>query len=288
MSRFVNTAQAEAWNGYEGEQWARGQERWDLVNDGFNQPLLEAVAVSEADHVLDVGCGAGRTTRLAAKRAGRGRALGLDLSGPMLEKARESARREDVDNVSFVQGDAQVHTFEAEGFDKVISRYGMTFFANPAAAFTNLHRALRPHGRLAFICAAEAEANEWFTALTSLKDILPLGGFGKAGGPGMFSLTDPSRIRALLAAGGFTGVDVRRVEVPGNWGVDAADAAAFLLDSGPGRHLLGQVGPQERAEARKALTVTMRRHEADGAVWLRSASWLATAVPGGAQGVDSR
>lgn len=282
MDRLVNTVQAEAWNGYEGEQWARSQDRWDAVNDGFNQPLLDAAAISEADSVLDVGCGAGRTTRLAARRARLGNALGLDLSGPMLGKARESALREGVENVSFLQGDAQVHAFDAEGFDAVISRYGMTFFADAIAAFTNLHHALRPGGRLAFICAAEAEANEWLEALASLKDLLPLGGFGKPGGPGMFSLTDPDRIRALLTAGGFTEVGVQRIEVPGKWGTDAADAAAFLLDSGPGRHLLDQVTPQEQAQARKALTTALRRYEADGAVWLRSSSWLVTAVRGGA------
>ncbi|MFG2291815.1 class I SAM-dependent methyltransferase [Streptomyces sp. NPDC048603] len=282
MGRFANSAQAEAWNGYEGEQWARGQERWDAVNDGFNQPLLDAAAVTDTDHVLDIGCGAGRTTRLAAGRARGGRALGLDLSGPMLEKARESALREEVENASFVQGDAQVHAFEAGGFDTVISRYGMTYFADPAAAFANLHRALRPGGRLAFICAAEAGANEWLRAMASLDGILPLGGFGKAGGPGMFSLADPDRVRALVTAGGFTGVGVQRVEVPGRWGTDAADAAAFLLDSGPGRHLLDQVGPQRQAEARRTLTDVLRRHERDGAVWLRSSSWLVTAVCSGA------
>ncbi|MEU1077104.1 MULTISPECIES: class I SAM-dependent methyltransferase [unclassified Streptomyces] len=278
MDQLINTAQAEAWNGYEGEQWARSQDRWDAVNDGFNQPLLDAAALTETDRVLDIGCGTGRTTRLAARRAYRGEAVGLDLSAPMLGRARASALREGVENVSFVQGDAQVHAFGAEGFDAVISRYGMTFFTDPVAAFANLHSALRPGGRLAFICAAEAEANEWLAALASLEGILPLGGFGEPGGPGMFALTDPDRIRALVTAGRFAGVEVRRSEVPGKWGADAADAAAFLLDSGPGRHLLDQVGPREQARARQALTAALRRYEADGAVWLRSSSWLVTAV----------
>ncbi|MFD7630369.1 class I SAM-dependent methyltransferase [Streptomyces sp. NPDC059851] len=281
MGRFANTAQAEAWNGYEGDQWARNQDRWDAVNDGFNQLLLDAAAITESNVVLDIGCGAGRTTRLAARRASRGQALGLDLSGPMLGRARESALREGVENVSFVQGDAQVHPFDTGGFDAVISRYGMTFFADPEAAFANLHRALRPGGRLAFICAAEAEGNEWLKALASLEGILPLGGFGKPGDPGMFSLTDPDRIRALLTAGGFTGARVRRIEVPGKWGADAADAAAFLLDSGPGRHLLSQVSPKAQAQARQALTDTLRGHEEDGAVWLRSSSWLVTVETAG-------
>ncbi|MFF0073208.1 class I SAM-dependent methyltransferase [Streptomyces sp. NPDC005494] len=281
MGHFVNTAQEEAWNGYEGAQWARSQERWDAVNDGFNQPLLDAAAIAETDSVLDIGCGAGRTTRLAARRAGLGRALGLDLSAPMLEKARESALREGVENAFFVQGDAQVHPLEAEGFDAALSRYGMTFFTDPVAAFSNLRRALRPGGRLAFVCAAEAEANEWLEALASLKGILPFDGFGRPGGPGMFSLTDPDRIRGLLTAGGFTDVDVRRVEVPGKWGVDAADAASFLLDSGPGHHLLDQVTPPEQDEARQALTAALQRHETGSAVWLRSSSWLVTAVRDG-------
>ncbi|APU38500.1 class I SAM-dependent methyltransferase [Streptomyces sp. TN58] len=280
MGHFANTAQAEAWNGYEGAQWARSQERWDAVNDGFNQPLLDAAAIRGTDTVLDVGCGAGRTTRLAARRAVRGRALGLDLSDPMLARARESAEREGVANAAFVQGDAQVHPLEAEGFDAVISRYGMTFFTDPVAAFANLHRALRPGGRLAFVCAAEAEANEWLAALASLGDVLPLGGFGKAGAPGMFSLTDPGRIRGLLTAGGFDGVGVRRVEAAGKWGADAADAAAFLLDSGPGRHVLDQVSEARQDAARRGLTAALERHEADGGVWLRSSSWLVTAVRG--------
>ncbi|MFJ9822759.1 class I SAM-dependent methyltransferase [Streptomyces sp. NPDC101160] len=281
MGQFANTAQAEAWNGYEGAQWARSQERWDAINDGFNQPLLDAAAISETDAVLDVGCGAGRTTRLAARRATRGRALGLDLSGPMLGKARESAAHEGVANVTFVQGDAQVHPLDAEAFDAVISRYGMTFFTDPAAAFANLHRALLPGGRLAFICAAEAEANEWLAALASLKHILPLSGLGKPGGPGMFSLADPDRIRHLVTAGGFDAVDVQRIEAVGNWGAQAADAAAFLLDSGPGRHLLDQVTPPQQDAARRALTAALQHHEADDGVRLRSSSWLVTAVRGG-------
>ncbi|WP_407840341.1 class I SAM-dependent methyltransferase [Streptomyces sp. DSM 116496] len=105
----------------------------------------------------------------------------------MPKKAREC-----VQNASFVQGDAQVHPFDAEGFDAAISRYGMTFFTDPVAAFTKLHRALRPRGRLAFICAAEAEANEWLQATTSLHGILPLGDFGKPGALDMFSLTNRS------------------------------------------------------------------------------------------------
>lgn len=282
MNQVANTAQTQAWNGYEGAQWARNRKRWDAVNDGFNAPLLDAAAILGSDHVLDVGCGAGRTTCLAARRTSEGRAMGLDLSGPMLERARASAAQEGLHNVSFIQGDAQVHPFEHGVFDAAVSRYGMTFFGDPVAAFGNIRGALRPGGRLAFICAAEAEANEWLQALASLNDILPMGGFGAPGAPGMFSFADPDRALGLLAAAGFEDGGVERVDAAGNWGKDAEDAAAFMLDSGPGRHLLSQVTPEAQEQARRSLIEALRPRESAGAVWLRSSSWLVTAVRTGA------
>ncbi|MDF9811035.1 class I SAM-dependent methyltransferase [Streptomyces sp. SPB162] len=283
MQHVVNTDQAQAWNGYEGTHWARNQERWDAVNEGFNQPLLTAAAIGERHHVLDIGCGAGCTTRLAARRAVEGRAVGLDLSAPMLERARESARREGLANAVFEQGDAQVHALEPAAFDVVISRFGVMFFADPRAAFTNIAKALRPGGRLAFVCGADAERNEWLRAVMALRAFLPLGTFGapeRSGaptGPGMFSLADPDTTHAILSAAGFEHITATRVEAYGNWGGNADEAADFLLDSGPGRHLAEQVGAEKRDDARRALTDTLRAHEEHGAVRLRGTGWLITA-----------
>ncbi|GAA3176674.1 MULTISPECIES: class I SAM-dependent methyltransferase [Streptomyces] len=279
MPDVVNTEQAQAWNGLEGAHWARHQDRWNAINEGFNAPLLDAAAVTEAARVLDFGCGAGQTTRLAALRAPRGSALGLDLSGPMLAEARERARREGVANVSFVQGDAQVYAVEPGAFDAAISRFGMMFFADPVAAFANIGRALRPGGRLAFICPADPRANGWVAAIESLRGLLPLGDIGKPGAPGMFSLADPDHTRAVLTAAGFIGITVDQVRADGVWGESAADAAEFLLGSGPGRHLLAGVDEAARERAHRTLTDHLRAHEAaDGTVRLRSTSWLVRAV----------
>lgn len=272
-----NSDQAQAWNGYEGAYWARHQDRWDAVNDGFNQPLLDAAAIGPRDRILDIGCGAGRTTRLAARRAPQGAAVGLDLSAPMLDRARASAAREKVDNVLFTQGDAQVHPFTPGGFDTALSRYGVMFFADPRAAFANIGHALRPGGRLAFVCAAQPEGNDWLRALAALRGILPVGDFGAPGAPGMFSLAAPGHAAGILEACGFEDAGAERVEAYGDWGRDAEDAAAFLLDSGPGRHLLDQVGDAEGDRARETLADTLRPYETDGSVRLVSSSWLVTA-----------
>ncbi|WP_055566588.1 class I SAM-dependent methyltransferase [Streptomyces atriruber] len=284
MRNVINTEQAQAWNGYEGEHWARNQDRWDAVNAGFNTPLLDAASVGETDRVLDIGCGAGQTTRLAARRADGGHALGLDLSAPMLARARRAARREGPDNVSFTQGDAQVHPFAPGTYDVAISRYGVLFFADPVAGFGNVARALRPGGHAAFVCGAYPEDNEWLQAFAALGDLLPIGGFGAPGAPGMFSLADVDRTCEVLSAAGFEDVAAKRVETYGTWGRDAADAAAFLLGSGPGRHLTSQVAPEVRDRARERLTDVLRPHEADGALRLRSTALLVTAVRGSRTG----
>ncbi|MGX5185417.1 class I SAM-dependent methyltransferase [Streptomyces avermitilis] len=278
MPDVVNTEQAQAWNGPEGAHWARNQDRWNAVNEGFNGPLLDAAGITGDHRALDLGCGSGQTTRLAALRAPQGRALGLDLSGPMLAEARARAEREGIANASFTRGDAQVYPFEAGAFDAAISRYGVMFFADPVAAFVNVGRALRPGGRLAFVCPADATLNGWVAAVASLRDFLPLGDFGRPGLPGMFSLAAPDRIRHVLTAAGFTGITINQAQTYGAWGHGAEDAAEFLLGTGPGRHLMEQADATARARARRTLTGHLRDHEAaDGTVRLRSASWLVTA-----------
>ncbi|MBW5480577.1 class I SAM-dependent methyltransferase [Streptomyces bambusae] len=279
MHGIANTAQAQSWNGYEGAHWAAHQDRWDAVNAGFDQPLFEAAAVARGERVLDIGCGAGSTTRQAARAvAPDGGALGLDLSGPMLERARASAEADGLGNARFEHGDAQVHPLPPGAFDLVISRFGIMFFTDPAAAFANIATALRPGGRVALLCAAEPGGNEWLTALAALGDLLPLEGFGRPGGPGMFSLAEAGAAAALLSGAGLRDVRATHVTAYGTWGRDAADAAEFILDSGPGRHLVAQARPGTGERARARLTDVLRPHEADGVLRLRSTGWLLTAT----------
>ncbi|MDI3385050.1 methyltransferase domain-containing protein [Streptomyces sp. B-S-A8] len=276
---IVNTDQEQAWNGPEGAYWVQNQDRWDAVNSGFNELLLDAAGFGPEGRVLDIGCGSGQTTRLAARRAARGRVLGVDLSAPMLDRARASAAREGLDNVTFERADAQVHAFSPGAFDAAVSRYGVMFFADPVAAFANIGGALRPGGRLAFVCPAEPEGNGWLRAMLSLRDHLPVGDFAAPGRPGMFAFTDPDRARAVLTGAGFADVRTDPVEAYGTWGRDAQDAADFMLGTGPGRAMTAQVSAEAAARARTALTEHLRDHEKEGeGVRLLSTSWLVTGV----------
>lgn len=200
-----NAEQARAWDGDEGAYWAARAEAFDRSMAGYTDDLLAAAAVRPGDEVLDVGCGAGQVTRAAARSAEPGRATGIDLSGRMLEVARAAAAREGLDTVSFVRGDAQVHPFPTAGYDLVVSRTGTMFFGDPAAAFGNLRRALRPRGRLVLLVWQAADRTEWIGALlTALSAGRPVP-VPPPDAPGPFSFGDPDRIRALLTGAGFGG-----------------------------------------------------------------------------------
>ncbi|MFC4913310.1 class I SAM-dependent methyltransferase [Actinomadura gamaensis] len=280
-ARIVNTAQAEAWNGGEGAHWAARHDRYDLVNSGFNEYLLQHVR--PGDRVLDVGCGNGQLTRLAAQAARvagaahTGDATGVDLSRPMLARARELARAEDVGNVRFEQGDAQVFPFAPASYDVALSRFGVMFFADPVAAFANIGRALRPGGRLAFVCMTSVAGTDLGVLLDAI-----LGALGAASpatgadGTGPTSLADPERTERVLTEAGFADIGVRRVEAPQVWGRNAADATEFFCGWGPMVHAFSQADPETVGAAREAVYDRMAGFQGPDGVRTRGTAWLVT------------
>ncbi|MER7662406.1 MULTISPECIES: class I SAM-dependent methyltransferase [unclassified Streptomyces] len=261
-AHIVNTHQAEAWNGYEGRHWADNPSRYDSLNDSANSPLLEAARITASDSVLDIGCGNGQLTRIAAGHAAH--ALGVDLSGPMLETARAKAAEEGIDNVSFLRADAQVHPFQNASFDVALSRFGVMFFADPVAAFANVGRALRPGGRLAFVCPqAFRHMGQYkiFTAVATQVTLPDLSGDDRTG-PASFA--DPTRTTGILRDAGYENATATELEVPQRWGKDAEDATAFLFGWGPMRHWLRDADPDAVARARAAATEAFRPFETKG------------------------
>jgi SAM-dependent methyltransferase len=272
-----NESMTAAWDGDEGEHWAANADRYDESVRTHHTRLFEAAAIDAGDAVLDIGCGTGRTTRDAARAASSGRALGVDLSGPMLSVARERGRAEGVTNAEFVHADAQVHGFEPGEFDVVISRFGAMFFDDHAAAFTNVARAQRQGGRLAMLAWQELAANEW---LSTIRSTLAMGRelpAPPAGAPGPFGLADASYAAHVLDAAGYTDVDLTPVTEPLRVGGDGADAYAFVSTIGPVKGMLEGLGPDEQREALDTLRATLDAHHSGDGVALGSAAWLITA-----------
>jgi SAM-dependent methyltransferase len=275
-----NAAMAELWNGRSGENWIRFDEHHNRGLRPWGEAVLAAAAPGASERVLDVGCGTGWMTRTAARATGDGHALGLDISEMLVARARESATAEGVGNVSFTVGDAQDHPFEPASVDVAISRFGVMFFADAAAAFANVGRALAPGGRLAFACWQDLPHNHWI--------LVPLGAMTAVAGmpeppppdaPGPWSLSDPDRVRSVLGAAGFTDVALESVEAPMWLGDTVEEAYDFVRGSSNVRLLLEGKDAETVARALDALRTTLDGVEVgDAGLALPGAAWLVTAT----------
>jgi SAM-dependent methyltransferase len=273
---IANTRQAEAWNGHEGRHWADHADRYDAMAAGLNAPLFAAAAIAERDRVLDVGCGTGWPTRLAARRASQGAVTGIDISAPMLARARAAAAEAGLTNVTFVHGDAQVYPLPVASYDLAISRGGVMFFGDHVAAFTNILRALRPGGRLVF--AGPQPGGSSGDHARAFAALGPLMRGPSPAARGMGSLTDPARIHEILTAAGFADASITPVEVPVVWGRDADDAVEFYFGTGPVRYNLAEVAPATVERVRDEVRSALREYETPRGVCLRGGIWLVTAT----------
>jgi SAM-dependent methyltransferase len=277
VSGIQNVEQARAWDGEEGDHWATHAARYDASMRDHNAHLQAGAKIAPHERVLDVGCGNGVSTRDAARSASSGRAVGIDLSSVMLALARATAADEGLTNVEFVQADAQAHTFE-EHYDVLISRFGVMFFADPVAAFSNLFRAVVPGGRLALVVWKSLGENEWFAevgnALAVGRDMPP----PPPGAPSPFGLADADYVHQVLGAAGFTDVQLDPFHAPFYAGADVDDAYAYASGLGFTRRMLQDLDDTMRARALDALRTMIAAHRSDGEITFDSACWLITAA----------
>jgi SAM-dependent methyltransferase len=273
----TNVEMARAWDGDEGARWAEHAERYEATGHRQRERLVATGLIAAADAVLDVGCGTGKSTRDAARLASSGSALGVDLSGRMLERARNLAATEGVANVQFLQADAQVHRFEAAAFDVAISKFGTTFFADPVAAFANLARALRSGGNLGMLVWRELGRNEWVTgvrAALAMGRQLPE---PPPGAPGPFQLANDDYLKRILADAGFVAVELESVDEPIYLGANVDDAFAFVRTMGMVLGLTQDLDEPTRRQALERLHDALATYETEKGVLLGSSAWLVTA-----------
>jgi SAM-dependent methyltransferase len=241
----------------------------------LGRQALQALAPNAGESVLDIGCGGGTTALdLARAVAPGGTVMGVDLSAAVLAFAKQAAKG--CKRVRFVQADAQVFPFEPASFDAAFSRFGVMFFADPVAAFMNIRRALKPGGRLAFVCWRALEEN----AL----DILPL----KAAwvhlppqpahdpeAPGPFAFANPDRVRGILERAGFTEIGiVAHDELVGSG--DLASMLAVCSRVGALGKILRE-NPELLAATVPAVRSALAAHDGPEGVRLNAATWIVTA-----------
>jgi SAM-dependent methyltransferase len=283
VGSVANAAQAQRWNGASGQHWIEHRERHLAEHQNLTPYLFRRAAIAPGERVLDVGCGCGDTTIMAARSAGdrsgkepagSGIAVGLDLSAPMLAVARRLARRASMANARFVRGDAQARPLRRAAFDVVISNFGVMFFGDPGVAFASLGVTARPHGRLVFLCWQDETRNELFN--------IPLRAFGahtRLPGPSASALfVDPGRITELLSGTGWEDVRVASVNEPAWLGSDVDDVMSYVRGMPTIRALAASLNnPSLTARVLATIEEQYQARQRPDGIWVPAAAWLVTA-----------
>lgn len=279
MADARNAEQVEFWNGPTGRRWVERQAEQDATLAPITAALLARAAAQPGEHVVDIGCGCGETTiALGGHVLPGGRVLGIDISAPML--AHAATRMRPGLPVELIEADATMHPFAEGGFDLLVSRLGVMFFAEPERAFANLRRALRPGGRLVFVCFRAPRDNPWLMLPlnAAYEHVPPLPKMGPED-PGPFAYANDERLRQILQTAGFSSIKLERLDakldLAGGRGLDAAVAAALAM--GPASRAIEGQPPEVRDAVRASMRRSLASHQQGDAVPLAAALWLVSA-----------
>src|SRR5580704_7518010 len=274
-----NADQITYWNGAGGQRWANRQPVQDILFQPVADILIDRARIGAGERVLDVGCGSGSTS-FAFARAVRpnGHVMGIDISAPMLARAREVTPAGAP--VEFALADATIHSFAPENFDLLASRFGVMFFADPALSFTNMRKAMRRSGRLAFACWREPRQNPFFmTPLQAVYQHVPKMPQVGPEDPGPFSFASEERVQRVLGAAGFSNVAMEpcdlALDVAVGGGLDAAVKSA--LEIGPSARALADQPQDVIAAAAQSVREALAPLVKGQTVPLNAAIWIVTA-----------
>ena len=250
---------------------------YDLELGRHNEALRSAYGIRRSDHVLDIGCGSGQTTREAAQMASEGVVLGIDRSEVMIQRARALTRAAGIKNVEYECGDVERRSLGRERFDVAISRFGTMFFLDPVAAFTKVDRALRPGGRLVMMVWQTRDRNEWAESIARA-----LAGGKQAHGDEQeseqpFSLGEPGVVERVLHAAGFEDVTFDDVHAPVCYGPDTDAALEFVSQFADVKGTVGRLSGSERTRALGRLRQLLDAHRTREGVCFDSHSWVVRA-----------
>jgi ubiquinone/menaquinone biosynthesis C-methylase UbiE len=277
-----NAEQAEAWNGPKGQSWVEEQQERDASLSPFGKAAMELARPRPGERVVDIGCGCGDTSLALSDAVGfEGHVLGIDLSQPMLARAKERARGRK--NLQLVCADAAAFTFERTA-SLLYSRFGVMFFAQPTEAFTHLRTALRPGGRLAFVCWRPLTDNPWMqVAAQVVNRVLPPDDAPvPEDAPGPFAFADHRRVRGILEAAGFEEVRFAsfHASMPLGHGKGLEHAAEEALTHGPAARRLLKATDEQKARALHAMREALAPFASGDEVRLAASAWLVTARAG--------
>ena len=273
---------ARYWNEEGGRTWVAYLDQIETLNASLSTISLERAMPQAGEIVLDVGCGGGATSRYMAEQVGpQGRVVGVDISATILAVAKERSRH--LANLQFQVGNAQTMDLGEDVFDLVYSRFGVMFFQDVITAFANLHRALKPTGRLTFLCWRAAAENPWMQRpVATIQEIFPPPPSPNPdapdpNAPGPFSLAQAERIHLVLQSAGFT--DVQTEPLNEHMRMGSVDEAMSLLLGmmGPSADQMSLATHEQVTALRDSMRSLLAHYETGNGVAMPCAAWLVSA-----------
>jgi SAM-dependent methyltransferase len=261
--------------------WVEHRDLFESELAAFSDALLATVETGPGDRVLDIGCGTGGLVGRFVATGASG--VGVDIATPMVEAASAA-----VPAATFVVADAQTDDLAALGpFTAIVSRFGVTFFEDPTAAFANIRSAAAPGAALAFVCWRGIDENQMFSCGTSvlLDRLDPKPPPPAPGAPGPDAFADPDHVRGILGGAGWVDTDLAPLDAICDYGFDGSDGVeerlTMVLNTSGGRAARAQLeprlGPQGWADLLEDVRADLREHLVDGRVQFPGATWLVTA-----------
>lgn len=261
---------ASDWASARGEKWCAQLASLEAMMTPIDPPLISALRLDQPYRVADIGCGGGGTTLEIRDHAPAGSVVhGFDISPASISVACTHVKPEQQDVLSFAVADVSTARPPGGPYDRLASRFGTMFFADPSSAFANLCRWLKPGGRFAFAVWGDPKDNPWVGVVRqTVAELVDLPQIDRDA-PGPFRYADPGKLPPLLETAGFIdiGIEDWRGEIPVGGGKSAAEAAAFALDAFSNfKELLAERSDGAFDRARRALAERLEPFEIDSHV----------------------
>ena len=277
----VNKNQKDFWSGKGGNIWVERQNVMDTMLSPLGEAALNKLNFNEGENVLDIGCGCGHTTLNIAKRIEPlGNVTGLDISEPMLERAKESAVEMSITNTSFKCVDVQTEDLGDQIYSAAFSRFGVMFFEDSIAAFKNINRSLISGGCLSFVCWQSPAVNPWQSLfIQEIKKFLELPS-PPPRSPGPFAFMESEYVFSILEESKFQDINIEGHEAEVNMfsGRSLSDSVKDYISINPVvTEMLRDSSEDQTTEIVNSAIEAFSPYYSEKGLIFPSATWLVTA-----------
>ena len=277
----VNKNQRDFWSGKGGDIWVERQNVMDTMLSPLGEAALNKLNFNEGENVLDIGCGCGHTTLNIAKRIEPlGNVTGLDISEPMLERAKESAVEMSITNTTFKCVDVQTEDLGDQIYSAAFSRFGVMFFEDSIAAFKNINRSLISGGCLSFVCWQSPAVNPWQSLfIQEIKKFLELPS-PPPRSPGPFAFMESEYVFSILEESKFQDINIEGHEAEVNMfsGRSLSDSVKDYISINPVvTEMLRDSSEDQTTEIVNSAIEAFSPYYSEKGLIFPSATWLVTA-----------